>query len=164
MFSLVLARAAKPEELAEVLTGGSAEHLASRDSWSWADHVVRFVTGEQSGWAYALAFDSGLMPDEALDAVARRWDVVTLWFDIQANSEFRFYREGALVRRCSVIGFGVEPSDGNPLPEEHGLFVDNVEWDQRSDGLELVARVTTTEPSESWWSKAPLAWTVQARF
>jgi hypothetical protein len=164
MFSLVLARGATPEELAEALTGGTAERLASPESTPWGDDAVMFVTGEEDGWAYALAFNSGLLPDEALDLVARRWDVVSMWFDIKANSEFRSYRDGALVRRCSVIGYEFEPFEGDPLPEENGLFVENVESDPGRDGLELVARVTRTEPSGSWWSKAPLAWTVQARF
>jgi hypothetical protein len=165
MFSLVLARDAGHEELAEALTGGEAERLPTVDSWPSRGGAVKVVTGEQAGWAFALAFERGhLMSDDALDAIARRWDVVSMWFDIYANSEFRSYRDGVLVRRCAVIGYDFEPSEGNPLPEEQGLFIDNVEWDYRSDGLELVARVTQMEPSESWWSTAPLAWAVQASF
>ena len=164
MFSLVLARNAKADALAEALTDGRAKRLPSRDSWELPNDAVRFVTGEQNGWSFALAFSSGLLPDEALDAIAQKWDVTSIWFDINANSEFRSYRHGALIRRCAVIGYDYEPAEGDALPEERGLFADNVEWDHRSDGLELVARLTTTEPSDSWWSTAPWAWTVPARF
>jgi hypothetical protein len=164
MFSLILARDAEHEELAQALTGDTAERLESVDSWPSRVDAVKFVTGENDGWAFALAFSSGLLPDVALDSVARRWDVVSVWFDIHANSEFRSYQDGAIVRRCSVIGHAFEPADGDALPEEQGLFVDNVEWDERSDGLELVARVTKTEPSESWWTTASRAWAAAARF
>jgi hypothetical protein len=164
MFSLLLARGATPEELAATLTDGTAERLPSPDSWPERSGAVKFVTGEQDGWAYALAFDSGLLPDVTQDAAAQRWDVVSMWFDINANSDFRYYRDTALVRRCSVIGFGFEPSEGAALSEEEGLFREDSEWDEKSDGLELVARIADTVPQQSWWSTAPHTWSADARF
>ncbi len=159
VFALILARDAQHEELAQVMTSDTNERLPTVDSWPPNPAASKFVTGEQYGWAFAL---SDHLPDDALGRVARRWDVASMWFDIHANSEFRLYRAGELVRRCSVIGYSFEPSDGDPLPEEQGLFVDNAEWDQRSDGLELVARVTGTEPAETWLTAPPAAW--QAKF
>jgi hypothetical protein len=164
MFSLILARDADSSELLDVLTDGRIVELTSADDWPADDHV-KLVAGQDSGWAFALAFDSGLLPDDAVDRVGARWDAVSVWWDIKLNSGVRVYRSGELVRSCAVIGYGFESTTGEPLPEEADLFAeDEQRWDRRSDAVELVARLTGTAPVEAWWDDAVRAWATTARF
>lgn len=162
MFSLLLARDADPVDLLAVLGDGLAE-TSVMGVWP-GDDRVQVAMGRQNGWTYALGFSSGMLPEAPVDAVGARWDTVTMWFDIHANSDLRVYRGGSLVRRCEVIGYDFGPTTGDALPEEAGLFVQNDLWDQRGDGLEVVARLTGTEPVMGWWDEAESTWSLPLRF
>lgn len=161
MFSLAVVRGLGPVDLAAILTDRTATPVAGLEA-AWPTGQVRFVTGERDGCAYALAFDSGLLTSRGLDEVSQQGEAVSLWLDIHANSELALHRGGSVVRRFEVIGypgFAV----GEPLPEEAGLFRPESDWDVHSDGLEVVARLTGTDPQEHWWTGAASVWAAPHR-